>query len=126
VLHAGRLPGERCVFVYDPGQWQAYMAELEKRKGLRGYQAMRAAADGAAVVRARDGELLLPPGVYQDFLGAPAELEVLRFTGRTEIWDPEDLEDYLSVQVQLRPAAPAEPAEPAKAPPPRRLRWTPE
>ncbi len=118
VTHRGRRPGERCVFVYDADQWKIYLAEIEKRKGMGGYEAHLAAAKSAREVRARGGTLLLPPAVHQNFLGGPDRVVILRLLGRAEIWVPEDLEEYLSVRVRLRKREPERPA--------RRIRITPE
>jgi hypothetical protein len=120
VPHNGREAGERCVFVYEPDQWRAYLAEIEKRRGLHGYQTLKAAAETARRVKVRGGRLLLPPGVYGGFLGTPDKVEVLRLRGRAEIWVSSDLEEYLTVKARLRVPKPK--AKPA----PGRMRWVPE
>ncbi len=120
VTHRGRRPGERCVFVYDPGQWSAYLVQIEKRKGMRGYEAHIAAARKARKVKVKGGALYLPPAVHQDFLGAPDRVVVLRLLGRAEIWTPGDLDEYLSVRVRLRRS------KPEPAPRGRGIRITPE
>jgi anti-sigma factor RsiW/DNA-binding transcriptional regulator/RsmH inhibitor MraZ len=102
VMNSGRDRSERCVFVYTAAQWEAYLAELEKRRGMRNYDLQLAAAESAVAVRSRNGRLYLPPSIYSDFLKNPAELSVLRFSDRAEIWDPGELEDYLSVNVRMR------------------------
>ncbi len=115
VLHRGRESGERCVFAYDPRQWRNYLAQVDKRRGLRGYEALVSAAKSARKVKARNGSLVLPPAIHQDFLGAPDGLEALRMVGRTELWTSGDLDEYLSVKVRLRPKKP-----------PKRMRWVQE
>jgi len=115
VLHRGPEPGERCVFAYDPEQWRSYLTEVDKRRGLRGYDQLLAAARSARKVKARDGSLLLPPAIYQNFLGAPSGIEALRLVGRTEFWASADLDEYLEVKVRLVPVKP-----------PKRMRLVPE
>ncbi len=109
VLHARQESGEHCVFVYDSEQWVNYLAEVEKRKGLRGYEALASAAHEAREVKAKDGVLCLPPAVYQEFLRAPARIQVLRLVGRAEIWSTDDFGEYMKRAPKRR----------------RRMRWVP-
>jgi hypothetical protein len=103
VPHQGRGEDERCVFIYDKTQWEVYLGEIEKRRGLRGYEAQLDAAGRARVVRVTKGTLRLPPELHQELLGGPIAVEILKLRDRAEIWVPEDLEDYLAVQVRIRP-----------------------
>ncbi|MHC4914366.1 MAG: anti-sigma factor family protein [Planctomycetota bacterium] len=109
VPHQGRAENERCVFVYDKKQWEKYLGEIEKRRGLRGYETQLDAARRARVVPVRQGALLLPRELHQEHLGGPIAVEILRLRDRAEIWVPEDLEDYLAVKVMIRPRRPAPP-----------------
>jgi hypothetical protein len=114
VLFARQKSGERCVFVYDPEQWKNYLAVIEKRRGLRGYKALAAAAQQAREVKAKDDVLQLPPAVYQEFLRAPARIQTLMLVGRAEIWSTDDFGEYMK-----RAPKPA----PKRRP---RMRWVPE
>jgi hypothetical protein len=112
VMHRGQEPRERCVFVYDPGQWRDYLAKVRERRGLRGYQALAEAARSAIELRVGEDGLALPPEVHRDFLGSADRLVALSLVGRTELWNVSDLEEYLTVSVRLHSGKP-----------PRRIRW---
>ena len=88
-------PSDRCVFAYDPIQWEdlafrAERADGDERDRLQGL------IEDAMVAEVVSGTLEIPPGLLAESLLQETELTVLPLRRRAEIWATRALRDYLS------------------------------
>jgi len=111
----GSVPEGRCVYVFTPAQWKAFLGQEAVRRGTPLYGAWKGMIEASVEVQPERGRLFLPPACFRQALGEPVKVSVLAIgTDHFEIWDSGDLGFYLNPKPPARTAPP--PAEsPAKA-----------
>lgn len=103
-------PEGRCVYVFTPAQWRAFLGQESICRGTPLYGAWKNMAEAATEVLPEKGCLFLPAHCFRQLLAEPDEVSVLAIgSDHYEIWDRSDLDDYLRPRATLTPAKPAKP-----------------
>lgn len=97
-----------CVYAFTPAQWQAFLAQERIWRHTPHYSRWTNMVDSSLPGVLEKGRLQLPADCFSRVLGEPAEVTVLTIGGdHYEIWDRQELEDYLRPRTELAPAKPA-------------------
>ncbi|MBN1809460.1 MAG: hypothetical protein JW909_10370 [Planctomycetes bacterium] len=98
------VTGEVCIFAYSESQWRT----LDEMLGGRGDRILKETwnfvREHSRLADVVDGKLDIPEDMWQDFLDGSDMTSMLKFSERSEFWEPVNLQEYRRGSIIIKAA----------------------